>query len=114
MLSAPSEPTEYANVIDKKKTRSRDVLRGEFQMCRSADAPTMIILSWMDSRPVHFLSTGSSDCSSTVNRRSGSMVESVPCPKLVTDYHAFHGGVDRHDQLRLQCYSLQLSNRFYK
>ncbi|EGZ13536.1 hypothetical protein PHYSODRAFT_412029, partial [Phytophthora sojae] len=29
-------------------------------------------------------------------------------------YQRYMGGVDRHDQLRLQAYSLQLSTRFAK
>ncbi|EGZ29518.1 hypothetical protein PHYSODRAFT_379326, partial [Phytophthora sojae] len=30
-----------------------------------------------------------------------------PCPSMVRDYHQWMGGVDIHDQLRLQHYSLQ-------
>lgn len=46
-----------------------------------------------------------------MGRRHGADVESVPCLKLVRDYHEIMGGVDRYDQLRLQCFSLQLTNR---
>lgn len=52
----------------------------------------MVALSWTDNKPVHFLSTGA-----VLSEASG-----VPCPKVVADYHAMMGGVDRHDQLRLQ------------
>ncbi|DAZ99165.1 TPA: hypothetical protein N0F65_010249 [Lagenidium giganteum] len=45
--------------------------------------------------------------------RTGSK-ETVPCPRLVADYHRWIGGVDIRDQLRLQRYSLQLSLRFTK
>ncbi|KAJ0395196.1 hypothetical protein P43SY_008177 [Pythium insidiosum] len=43
---------------------------------------------------------------------AGSMV--VTCPKLVTDYQRWMGGVDVHDQLRLQSYSIQTTFRFMK
>lgn len=42
-----------------------------------------------------------------MNRRRGADIESVRCPQLVRGYHELVGGVDRHDQLRLQ-----LTNRF--
>ncbi|POM73793.1 Hypothetical protein PHPALM_9329 [Phytophthora palmivora] len=38
----------------------------------------------------------------------------VPCPSMVRDYQRCMGGVDKHDQLRLQRYSLQLSVVFRK
>jgi hypothetical protein len=38
----------------------------------------------------------------------------IPCPKLIKDYHLHMGGVDVHDQLRLQRYSVQLSFTFKK
>ncbi|ETP04504.1 hypothetical protein F441_18712 [Phytophthora nicotianae CJ01A1] len=34
------------------------------------------------------------------------------CPSAVNDYQNWMGGVDRHDQLRLQSYPLQMSTRF--
>lgn len=41
----------------------------------------------------------------------------VPAPELVRDYHRWMGGVDVHDQLRLQRYSVQLcykTRKYYK
>ncbi|KAE8885562.1 hypothetical protein PF010_g19089 [Phytophthora fragariae] len=41
----------------------------------------------------------------------------VPAPELVRDYHRWVGGVDIHDQLRMQRYSIQgcyKSRKYYK
>ena len=38
----------------------------------------------------------------------------VPCPSMVVDYQRWMGGVDIHDQLRLQRYSIQLYMYFKK
>ncbi len=45
---------------------------------------------------------------------SKEVTATVKCPKIVSDYHAWMGGVDVHDQLRLQRYSLQLAVKFAK
>jgi Transposase IS4 len=75
----------------------------------------MIALSWLDNKPVHFLSTGPAGHASSVSRRMiGGTVNTVSCPDVVSDYHRLMGGVDRHDQLRLQRYSLQMCYRFQK
>ncbi|ETN23345.1 hypothetical protein PPTG_02936 [Phytophthora nicotianae INRA-310] len=47
-------------------------------------------------------------------REPGGAVSRVPCPQLVKDYHEAMGGVDVHDQLRLQRYSIQRSIRMRK
>ncbi|KAE9268194.1 hypothetical protein PR003_g31528, partial [Phytophthora rubi] len=48
-------------------------------------------------------------------RAASTMVLSlVPCPRVVRDYHEAMGGVDVHDQLRLQRYSIQRSIRMRK
>jgi hypothetical protein len=38
----------------------------------------------------------------------------VPCPQMVVDYQRYMGGVDIHDQLRLQRYSVQMAFVFKK
>ncbi|ETL45592.1 hypothetical protein L916_04349, partial [Phytophthora nicotianae] len=38
----------------------------------------------------------------------------VSWPSVVCPYLQYMGGVDRHDQLRLQSYSIQMSCRFRK
>lgn len=47
------------------------------------------------------------------DKLSGEQLE-VACPRVVKDYQTFMGGVDVHDQLRLQRYSLQLCIKYKK
>ncbi|GMF18942.1 unnamed protein product [Phytophthora fragariaefolia] len=47
-------------------------------------------------------------------RRKRSEQREVPCPKFAKLYQALMGDVDRHNQLRLQRYSIQMSNRWMK
>ncbi|KAG2912125.1 hypothetical protein PC129_g4403 [Phytophthora cactorum] len=44
----------------------------------------------------------------------GSVRVEIPCPSLMRDYHRWKGGVDVHDQLRLQRYSLQQQTKCKK
>ncbi|DAZ96810.1 TPA: hypothetical protein N0F65_007071 [Lagenidium giganteum] len=92
-----------------QKTRPRNVVRGSYRIARNIQHPELVALSWMDSRPVNFLATGCSTKLTQVRRRErdGSRTD-VPCPQLVVQYHRGIGGVDVHDQLRLQRYSVQL------
>ena len=102
-------------VIDRRSKRPENVPRGEYKIAFSKENPLLIALSWMDSKPVHMLATGSSIEESTVVRRNrDGSVYHVPCPKPMLDYHRWMGGVDIHDQLRLQRYSIQLAIRFKK
>ncbi|OWZ11267.1 hypothetical protein PHMEG_00015732 [Phytophthora megakarya] len=41
-------------------------------------------------------------------RNTGGRQHVIPCPAMGRDYHRWMGGVDVHDQLRLQRYSIQL------
>ncbi|GMF35153.1 unnamed protein product [Phytophthora fragariaefolia] len=101
-------------VIEKKKSRPATIARGSFKLARSKLVPNMTAISWWDSRPVHFLSTGGSlEMDRVVRQDRASQVE-VPCPRVVKDYHAVMGGVDVQDQLRLQRYSIQRAVRFRK
>lgn len=54
---------------------------------RLLDAPTMLALSWMDSRQVRFLSTGASSNQATANRHRGANVDPVQRHRIVHDYH---------------------------
>ena len=99
---------EYAS-----KKRPKNVERGIFKMASAKNDPGMIALGWMDNRPVYFLSSQVSTNLTTVQRREKTgEVTIVPCPNVVVEYQKYMGGVDRHDQLRLQSYSLQMSTRY--
>ncbi|GMF38049.1 unnamed protein product [Phytophthora fragariaefolia] len=97
------------------KTRPASIPRGSFLFSRSATVPAMIPCLWWDRKPVYHLCTGSVMTASTIERkikRVGAL--QVGCPQSLHDYRSWIGGVDRHDQLRLQSYSLQMSTRFTK
>ncbi|POM58894.1 Hypothetical protein PHPALM_36394 [Phytophthora palmivora] len=62
------------------------------------------------------LTTGASTQEFTIRRNAWSESEEsvVPCPKLVKDYHHNMRGVDVHEQLQLQRYSVQMASTFKK
>uniref|UniRef100_H3HA93 PiggyBac transposable element-derived protein domain-containing protein n=1 Tax=Phytophthora ramorum TaxID=164328 RepID=H3HA93_PHYRM len=62
--------------------------------------PPLTALLWWDRKPVHLLCTG------------GSKV--LQSCAMMRDYQRWMGGVDIHDQLRLQRYSLQMAVVFRK
>jgi hypothetical protein len=47
-------------IIEYKKTKARDRVRGDSVMAVSKDYPSMTMLAWMDSKPVFFLTTDGS------------------------------------------------------
>ncbi|OWY95746.1 hypothetical protein PHMEG_00034173 [Phytophthora megakarya] len=68
----------------------------------------MLAFHWRDRKPVHYLCTGSVMSASMIRRNvKGTGPTMVPCPKPVNDYHAWMGGVDVHDQLPPQTFSIQ-------
>ncbi|GMF37917.1 unnamed protein product [Phytophthora fragariaefolia] len=102
-------------VVERRQTRPRQIERGSFTYSRSAAVPTMVACHWWDRKPVHYLATGAAMTESFVHRNlKGVGSATVKCPKLVADYQRWMGGVDVHDQLRLQSYSLQKAIRFQK
>ncbi|POM72710.1 LOW QUALITY PROTEIN: Hypothetical protein PHPALM_10538 [Phytophthora palmivora] len=106
----------FANGIkEKRKTRPQEIMRGSFKYVSSNKVKEMTAITWWDSKPVLFLCTGSDLALERVIRRekTGERHE-VACPKAVKDYHEYMGGVDVHDQLRLQRYSLQRAVTFRK
>lgn len=90
-------------IIVKKKKRPADVHRGTYAVAESTLVPSMKAVCWWDNRPVHLLCAGGSTEQDRVVRRakSGEQVE-VACPRVLKHYQTFMGGVDVHDQLRLQ------------
>jgi hypothetical protein len=95
------------------KKRPKNTPRGIFKMATSPDNPGMVALGWMDNRPVYFLGSEVPTDITTIERREKTgAITIVPCPRMVVEYQTYMGGVDKHDQLRLQSYSLQLSNRY--
>ena len=89
--------------------------RGMCTLVRCAEYPDIHAAAWLDRKPVYFLATGVSTCKSSVQRKlkDGASTD-VTCPEFVADYNTYMGGVDTHDQLRLQRYSVQRSVRFAK
>ena len=89
--------------------------RGMCKLVRCAEFPDIHAAAWLDRKPVYFLATGVSTCKSSVQRKlkDGAATE-VSCPEFIADYSTYMGGVDTHDQLRLQRYSVQRSVRYAK
>ncbi|KAG6623818.1 Pol protein [Phytophthora cinnamomi] len=76
----------------------------------------MKAIRWWDKQSVHVLATGGSSKQDRIVRHdplTGEKAE-VMAPRVVKDYQTIMGGVDVHDQLRLQRYSLQLALRYKK
>jgi hypothetical protein len=103
------------SIKSEHKSRPASIPRGSFVFTRSVSIPALISCLWWDRKPVYYLCTGSAMTPSTLERkvkRVGAI--QVGCPQSVKDYQNWMGGVDRHDQLRLQSFSLQMSTRFTK
>lgn len=99
----------------KQKRRPKRMPRGTCKMAVWKRRRDFVALTWMDNKPVRFLATGCSTHTTQVSRRErDGSISAVPCPQLVRDYHEAMGGVDVHDQLRLQRYSIQRLIRMRK
>ncbi|POM76723.1 Hypothetical protein PHPALM_6013 [Phytophthora palmivora] len=98
----------YSYQREKKNSTPGDYARN-FQV------KTMTAITWWDNKPVFFLSPGSDlSLERVVRREKTGERHQVACPKAEKDYHKSIGGVDVHDQLRLQRYSLQRTVTFRK
>jgi hypothetical protein len=92
--------------------------RGLCKLMRCVKFPNLYACSWLDNKPVYFLAHGVSTLKTAIARKekNGSSVQ-VGCPEFVDLYNQYMGGVDGHDQLRLQRYSVQRSlcvKKYYK
>ncbi|KAE8960380.1 hypothetical protein PR001_g30404, partial [Phytophthora rubi] len=110
-------------MITSKKVRTvnkRKVVvppQGTTKLAQNKMFPQVTAVMWMDRNPVHMLSSGGSRQAVAVLRRIHGQIQSVLAPELVRDYHRSMGGVDVHDQLRMQRYSVQLCykrRKYYK
>ncbi|KAE9283481.1 hypothetical protein PR003_g27115 [Phytophthora rubi] len=91
-----------------QQKRPKSMPRGTYRIAQARDHPELVALSWMDSKPVNMLATGcSTQLNSVLRTEKDGTRSTVPCPQLVVDYGLGMGGVDVHDQLRLQRYSIQ-------
>lgn len=97
------------------KKRPNAVPRGIYRIATCDQIPGLIAATWTDTRSVNFLATGCGTEQKLLRRKekNGSRIL-VTCPELVEAYTENMGGVDTHDQLRLQRYSLQKATRFRK
>jgi hypothetical protein len=89
--------------------------RGLCRLMRCTKFPDLYACSWIDNKPVYFLACGVSTLKTAITRKEkdGSSRE-VGCPEFVAAYNNYMNGVDAHDQLRLQRYSVQRALRAKK
>ncbi|GMF50498.1 unnamed protein product [Phytophthora fragariaefolia] len=100
-LAAQIVPPKKAK--KKEQSRPAGIERGTFTYGESSLVPRMRTTKWWDNRPVYLLSIGgSTELDRIVRRAKSGVQEEVVCPRIVKDNQAFMGGVDVHDQLRLQ------------
>ncbi|KAG6611171.1 uncharacterized protein IUM83_15839 [Phytophthora cinnamomi] len=92
--------------------RPCDVDRGTYQVAEALRVPAMKVIRWYDNQGVHILATGGSAAQDRIVRRDQATAEQAEmmAPRIVKDYQTYMGGVDVHDQLRLQRYPLQMTH----
>ncbi|POM81531.1 Hypothetical protein PHPALM_483 [Phytophthora palmivora] len=98
------------------KNRPASIARGTFEVTDHMHVPGFRALRWWDNKAVYVLASGDSVALDRVvrrNRLTGGQAE-VAYPRVLKDYQTLMGGVDIHDQLRLQRYSLQLAIKYMK
>ena len=73
-------------------------------------------VSWMDTKPVHLISTGLNTSRCSVMRRERGKQDkfNVTTINTIKQYQSFMGGVDRHDYLRMANYCVQSNHVFKK
>lgn len=75
---------------------TKGLSRGQWVYRQKGD---MVVVSWMDKKPVNLLSTCCDPLKEqTVKRRSGREELELACPEVVIDYHQYMRGVDLFSQ----------------
>ncbi|POM58363.1 Hypothetical protein PHPALM_36995 [Phytophthora palmivora] len=97
-------PKKNKNVRKESNKRPAWVPRGTFHIAEMLQVPRIKFARWWDYQGVFVLATGGSTALDRTVRRDPTTGEQVVvmCPRFVKDYQTFMGGVDVHDQLRLQ------------
>ncbi|POM74126.1 Hypothetical protein PHPALM_8959 [Phytophthora palmivora] len=93
---------------ENKKTKPQKNRPGTFEVAGNLKVPGLRALRRWDSKAVYMLASGGSvemDRVVWLNKQTGQQAE-VACPRVLKDYQTLMGGVDAHDQLRLQRYAL--------
>lgn len=97
-------PKKLKNGRRASNKRPADIERGTYDVVTSVHVPGMKTIRWWDKQGVHVLATGGSSEQDRIVRRDPMTREEAEmmAPRIVKDYQTFMGGVDVHDQLRLQ------------
>ena len=108
----------YTDLVKMDKSEVSAVKRGSLRMAKHKvedGDDYLVAMSWMDSKPVHLLSTGVRNSIDYVSRRlkRGELVTLPACTPL-TMYHKNMGGVDTHDYMRMSDYSMQSTYKMRK
>jgi hypothetical protein len=108
----------YTDLVKMDKSEISTLKRGSLRMAKHKIQDSddfLVAMSWMDSKPVHLLSTGVKNSIDYVSRRlkRGELVTLPACTPL-TMYHKNMGGVDTHDYMRMGNYSMQSTYKMRK
>ncbi|KAJ8523578.1 hypothetical protein ON010_g17541 [Phytophthora cinnamomi] len=86
------------------ENRPTSIERGTFEVTEHIHVPGLRALRRLDNKAVYILVSRGSEAFDRVVRSDKLTIQQaeVACPRLLKDYQALMGGVDVHDQLRLQ------------
>ncbi|OWZ20300.1 hypothetical protein PHMEG_0005299 [Phytophthora megakarya] len=96
------------------KTKVMMPPQGTIKLTENKRFLTSTAVMWMDRNLVHMLSSGGNRKEIQVKSRINGEVQFLPAPSLVGNNHCSMGGVDVHDQLRMQRYRVQHAYKYYK
>ena len=108
----------YTDLVKMDKSEVSTLKRGALRMAKhkiQSSEDYLVAMSWMDSKPVHLLSTGVKNTIDYVSRRlKHGELQTLPACTPLTMYHKHMGGVDTHDYMRMSNYSLQSTYKMRK